>query len=447
MLVLSRYTVVSDPVFEQDTLTTSRLVLSTRSLRTLVVPNWAWHHVEQGRFGLLPNLMTETLREALILVPEVEDELASVLSVSRKSLASSRTLYECIQPTSACQLGCDYCGQFHRPGLLSEEKQNMLTRRVGGRLSTGKYDSLRIEWFGAEPLIGLRVMRTLTNSLRTVASSNHCSYRAQIVTNGLLLSETVARELVNDLDVEKIEVTLDGPAETHDARRHTKKGSPTFSRIFENVTTIARCEDLRVKIVLRCNVDSRNAAQVPDLIELLARAGIQRRVDLYFAPIHNWSNDADSLSLPADEYARLEVDWFALMSLRGFTPPLMPHPKPIVCMAVNPNAELIDPSGEVFNCTEVSLVPSYGDPNVYSLGNLTESKESKAASGIGRFLEDVEDGKYDCSTCPMLPVCGGACPKQWREGRKPCPSAKRNMKERLVLAFALERTRADDNGT
>jgi len=322
---------------------------------------------------------------------------------------------------------------------LAEEKQEKIAKRIGRRLASGHYETLLVNWFGAEPLIGLRVMRTLTSLLRETASDNNCKYRAQIVTNGLLLSLSVAEELVTKMGVTELVVTLDGPAKAHDARRHTKKGSPTFARIFSNVLSIARADELPVKLAVRCNVDHRNAAQVPELIELLAEAGIQQRVELYFAPVHDWSNGADSLSLSSEEYARREIDWLALMSLRGFTPPLLPALKPVVCMAVNPHAELIDPYGEIFNCTEVSLVPAYGEPNIYSLGTLDKPGESSAATELKQFMGDVEEKKYGCARCPMLPVCGGACPKQWNEGNVPCPSAKYNMPDRLALAYALQK--------
>jgi uncharacterized protein len=34
----------------------------------------------------------------------------------------------------------------------------------------------------------------------------------------------------------------------------------------------------------------------------------------------------------------------------------------------------------------------------------------------------------------MLPVCGGSCPKLWREGYVPCPSFKYNWEDRLDIA-------------
>jgi uncharacterized protein len=35
----------------------------------------------------------------------------------------------------------------------------------------------------------------------------------------------------------------------------------------------------------------------------------------------------------------------------------------------------------------------------------------------------------------MLPVCGGACPKSWAEGRRACPPNKFNIKEKLILSY------------
>jgi uncharacterized protein len=201
----------------------------------------------------------------------------------------------------------------------------------------------------------------------------------------------------------------------------------------------ARDEALPGRWVVRCNVDRRNAARVPEFVETLAAAELQRCISVYFAPIHDWGNEADTLSLSPDEYAALEMDWLALLALRGFAAPLLPRAKPIVCMAVNPRAELIDPHGELYNCTEVSLVPAYGEPNLYTVGLPGQPRPSQAARRLAGFLEDVQRGQFDCASCAMLPVCGGACPKQWYDGRTPCPSGKRNMKDRLVLAWALDR--------
>jgi uncharacterized protein len=420
--------------------------MATRSQAILVVPEETWGLVEQGRIDLLPDATRRSFQQAGLLVDSAEHELAAVLARSHAAIAGARGLYECIQPAAACTLGCDYCGQAHSATLLTPGKQDAVARRIEQRLESGRYDGLEIGWFGAEPLIGMSVIRTLTPRLLSIAAAHGCAYTAKLVTNGVALLPRIARELVLDLGVNEIEVTLDGPPMAHDARRGTKTGQPTFQRIFANLLGIAADAAIGVRLVVRCNVDRRNADQIPDLIEMLADAGLHRRARLYFAPVHDWGNDATRKALTPQEFADLEVDWMALMSLRGFDVQVLPQAKPVVCMAVSPHAGLTDPNGERFNCTEVSLVPAYGTPNRYSLGTPEQPRASAPAAALGRFLDDVAQDKYDCSTCRMLPVCGGACPKQWLDGQKPCPSAKHNIKDRLILAWAMALRAANASG-
>jgi uncharacterized protein len=92
----------------------------------------------------------------------------------------------------------------------------------------------------------------------------------------------------------------------------------------------------------------------------------------------------------------------------------------------------------------VSYVPAYGTPNKFAIGDLARGEEAGRRELLGSFNERVGRGEYPCSSCRMLPVCGGACPKSWLEGYEPCPSALYNIEDRLLLAYALTRTRSDD---
>jgi uncharacterized protein len=441
MLVKSRY-VVASPALSLDGAAGVTVVFSTRSQRAVVMARSLWQAVEERRFSDLPAAVRDELADADVLVPEGTDELALVLAESRRAAAASTTLYECLQPSAACNLGCGYCGQAHRRRTLDAEAQAAIAARVDKKLASERYRLLRIGWFGAEPLAGLDTIRSLTAQLRKTAARHRCAYDAHMVTNGFSLSPAVADELVDGLGVSEVEITLDGPPETHDRRRATKAGRPTFDRILKNLIYLAGRAPREVRVVVRCNVDRSNAADVPALIELLARHELGSRVDLYFAPIHDWSNGADEAALDAAEYAHEEIEWLAHAARRGFRPALLPAAKPVVCMAVNPHAELIDPYGQVFNCSEAPLVPAYGHPNSYALETLDGPRSSPAAERLAHFWDDVADGRFGCSRCPMLPVCGGACPKQWHEGRAPCPSAKKNLGERLMLALALSQLSA-----
>ena len=77
-----------------------------------------------------------------------------------------------------------------------------------------------------------------------------------MVSNGLALTPAVAQEVVRDLAVDRIEITLDGTAEYHNRRRATKAGAATFDAIFRNVADLATRPDLKVILTIRCNVTS-----------------------------------------------------------------------------------------------------------------------------------------------------------------------------------------------
>jgi uncharacterized protein len=441
----SDYIVVSDLLIDREANKHLRVIFGTRQGRALTVSESVWQKLAEGDVGALPDSIVEAFRSSDIIVPADENEIQSVIARAKSVSAGSDTLYQVIQPSALCQLGCGYCGQAHTNTKLEKSQQDLLVERIRQRLKAFDYRRLKICWFGGEPLTGLDVIRSVTPRLQELAKTRDCEYLATVVTNGINLSETVADELLNLHGVNDLEITLDGTAPYHDSRRKTKAGQATFSRIFRNLLNLTRISNPDVSISIRCNVDRHNVEGVSPLIDLLADEGLQTKVHFYVAPIHSWGNDADQESLSAGDFAQHEIEWFARMSALGFAVSLLPKPKPIVCMAVNSSAELVDPNGAVFNCTEVSLVPTYGDQNVYAMGTLDQASTSTAAARLASFNDDVLRGNYDCSRCCMLPVCGGGCPKQWIEGRTPCPSAKHNIKERLVLALALARTASSDH--
>jgi uncharacterized protein len=413
-----------------------RLVFGTRTANVFVMSDRLWSSVLDARFDDIPVHLIDELKAAELLVDPAEDELATVLARHRAAAVSDSHLALVVQPTASCQLGCGYCGQQHSLKWLSKDHQRDFLALAAKRLSTRPYRSFGVCWFGAEPLAGLSVMRTMSPQLKELAGEYGCTYATSIVTNGLALTPAIATELEVEHAVTSVTVSLDGTKEAHDARRHTKLGGETFDRIFTNLVALCKRGDLTMAVDVRCNVDRRNCDDVVPLLELLAREGLQRRIRFYVAPIHSWGNDAQQLSLDADEFADREVEWFVRMLDLGFPLSLVPELSPIVCIAVKPDSLLIDATGELYNCTEVSYVPAYGNPNVFSIGHVTTGEAPAKRQRVGDFNDRVSAGQYACSACRMLPVCGGACPKEWLEGREPCPSAKRNVEQRLLLAHA-----------
>jgi uncharacterized protein len=148
-------------------------------------------------------------------------------------------------------------------------------------------------------------------------------------------------------------------------------------------------------------------------------------------------------------FSQWELDTFLEMESLGFSVNLLPQRNKVTCLAVNESGLLIDPSGDLYNCTEVSLVPTYEEKgeNIHNLGSVSsDSIDEDRKSIFARFFQDLSEKKYPCSDCHILPVCGGRCPKEWNEGRVPCPPMKFNMKERMILSYVknLKKERKKD---
>lgn len=436
---LSRYHVVSAPFVDQIDDESKRLLFATRTAELNIINEGGWRMLESGSLDKLPPRLLNDLKAAQLVVPDDEDELKTILNRNNEAARTDDVFTLVIQPTAFCQLGCGYCGQEHTSKWLSPEHQEDLLKYVRAKLTSGAFHHITVSWFGAEPLSGLSVIRSLSPRLKQVAAECGCTYDASMTTNGLALTPRVATELVNDHALRFVTISLDGTREFHDARRPTKGGAGTFDAIFSNVVALASRKDLDVDIKIRANVDRRNCEGVIPLIRLLAGAGIQQRIKFYVAPIHSWGNDAHLISLTPREFGEREIEWFGEMIRLGFRTGLLPTLQPVVCLAVEPHGTLIDATGTLFNCTEVSYVPAYGNPNRYAIGHVSRGESGTGRNIFGDFNTRVEKGEYPCSTCRMLPVCGGACPKAWLEGQEPCPSAKSNIEDRLLLSYALAR--------
>jgi uncharacterized protein len=206
-----------------------------------------------------------------------------------------------------------------------------------------------------------------------------------------------------------------------------------------NLCAIRKDPEVRLRLVVRCNVDRQNFRHVSELIDLLAEADLHKRISFYVSPVYSWGNDADTVALPPDEFGQWEIEWLARLHNLGFQIGLLPPRREIVCLAVHEDGELTDAFGNVFNCTEVSYVPTYGVPNRYVLiDGLRNGTQHQVP--FRQFNQEVLEGTHSmCQRCPMLPVCGGSCPKLWGEGKVPCPSVKSNIRERLALWYATHK--------
>ncbi|WP_165828278.1 radical SAM/SPASM domain-containing protein [Chryseobacterium phosphatilyticum] len=436
---LSHYT-VSTQVSEDK-----YVVFSTRSCKVLLLQKENYHSLMNGHFEKINADIKNQLITAVILVPLFEDELTEIVEENKMMIEANDVLYQVIQPSSNCQLGCDYCGQQHTKNDLQAKDYEKLIERLKYKLSLKEYKGLFIGWFGGEPLMSLQTLRKVTGKLKELTSDLGIGYSAKITTNGLALKKNIFLELVNEHAVKTIEVTLDGTAEFHDKRRFVKSGENSFDLIFKNLVDIFSIEnykDLGANISIRCNVDSTNYQAVVPLLQLMHEHGFQDKISFFYvAPIHSWGNEAHLVSLEKETFAEKEIEWILEQYKYGFSPSILPVRNHELCMITSLDAELIDAYGNMYNCTEVSYVPVY-ENTPYKIGNIKDIEIDQKFNSLHlqnwNDIVHTDQKGYPCYTCKMFPVCGGGCPKSWEEGIMACPSNKFNIQDKLAINYIIQ---------
>lgn len=438
---LSYYTIITEPLEDKQ----ERLAYSTRSGKVMRISEICYDFLVNGLIEDIPLVLRERLLENQIIVPLQEQELEQVV-LENQTYAKEGIdeLFEVIQPSAMCQLGCYYCGQSHVKKNLSDDLVNKIVQRVVHKFEQGSYQRIHFGWFGAEPLMGLPQIRAIYQGVKTRLPEVPIS--GVMITNGLSLKEKLFLELVYELGINRFEITLDGISTYHDQHRYTKKGGSSFDLIYQNLLSIFEREDFEeipAEILIRCNVDHKNFEGVEPLIRKIAADGIQKKIaSFYCKAVYSWGgNEANKISLEPEEFAYHETRWKILMARLGYKLTIKPRQRKYnTCIVTGGESEVYDAYGNVFNCTEIPYAEDYPEGEVYKLGNLHKDPPLKnyGERPLADWFQQVErTDKYLCHSCKLFPVCGSACPKAWVEGNPPCPSVKYNVMKELQLTHVI----------
>jgi uncharacterized protein len=434
--VMSRYLLIGDQEYVDATGRRVRLAYAARTARLLTLPSQIATALETGAHDTLDEDVTLALKNEHVLVDGDLDERSTVLRALSSNADDRKIRGFTIMPTSYCNMGCSYCGQEHQKGVMRDRLRANMLQRVAAAFADYRTELVRVVWFGGEPLLALGVIREMSGHILGYAQESRKAYSADVVTNGSTLTDRTLMVL-EDCGVRWVEVTIDGPEQVHDRRRVKKNGSGSYGRIVDLLSRVIR-DGLFPGIAfgIRVNVDRENYGSVDELLEDLARRGIGGpRVQLRLMPVHSWGNDVSAVALEPQDYAQLEMAWLGKAMALGIGFQLLPtEVKRATCVATSRNAEVIDPAGRVYSCTEQPLVPRDRGGTVISTIGQQKDHELRPAGGFDDWYAEVGTGGRTCSRCPLLPVCGGSCPKLWREGAIPCPSFKHNWNERMDLA-------------
>lgn len=133
-----------------------------------------------------------------------------------------------------CNLACKYCyateGEYQNPGWMSE---NVGKKAIDFLLSHAQSDSVRISFFGGEPLLNKALIKDLVEYAKGIVVRNKKSVSFAITTNGTLIDDDFGAFLRENNFY--ISLSVDGTRDNHDACRVNKAGCGSYDDTIKNI--------------------------------------------------------------------------------------------------------------------------------------------------------------------------------------------------------------------
>jgi len=397
----------------------------TGGLATFERTRWV-ETLRSGRVEEIPPDKASDLAAGGYVVEDQVDEL-DVLKYRRDaSRFSNNQLALTIMPTTRCNFSCYYCYQDRSQTIdMSEDTKRRLIEFIRPKLAEVR--RLVVVWFGGEPLLAAETIARLSEVLIGDCRDRAVEYSSHVVTNGYNLTPSMVTAL-KGVGVNRIQVTLDGPAEVHDKRRPLRGGEPTFETIVANLSEARRA----FKITLRITVDRKNFNDALRLRGILQSQGLLEDCYVHLGATQHHTPACSALADDCFGWAELNDRMLQLLE-QGTELPVSPehlYPRPHMgcCSATNSQAVVVYPDGRLFKCFETVGLPGE------ATGSLYESRPNLKHTLKWMALDVFQ--VPTCRRCKVLPLCLGGCPRRWlQEGRPVCMGWKANL-QRWILYYA-----------
>lgn len=398
-------------------------------------------------YSQVPQDLFDKLKQGNFIIPETREEIQKIKVDHYRTRFGSRNSSMVIIPTLECNFACDYCFEPGNPNASRiREKKSMTQEIQDGLVEVAKSiipegANFGITWYGGEPLLAIDVIEALTGKLKKICEEKKTKYGATVITNGYMFTPAVVKKLM-DFHISFAQITIDGPEEIHNARRPLVGKEPTYEAIIDNLKSLPK--DILFSISIRVNVDERNRAYIPQLLQDLKRHGLanKKQIGVYFSRVSAYTyscNDVIDSCMMTREFATQELDFYREAMNLGFNIQHFPASQIGSCGAVRTGAFLVEPDGTLQACWSV-----VGRKDT-SVGKIVDSS-FQLNDNHPKWLSWSPFEKKNCQDCSTLPICMGGCPYQTLfqtemapAERGTCVPWKYNLKE--MMKFFVEAKR------
>ena len=411
-----------------------QLVYLTTGPRLFILKSSLISKLAKGDIDAIPNETIQRLKKnGIIVCSSVQNERDAVLSELKTNDARTRSI--AIMPTGGCNMRCEYCGQEHNSQLMTQDTVDATIAYLKRSLANGNYSNLFVRWFGGEPLIAYDQILEISDRVSELCSKLGIPFESEMSSNGTLLTIERLVELQNRANLRRLTITVDGNEECHNSSGPLKNNGNSHKLIMNLLKSAYDSRDKlkMMRISIRINVTKLNMKGISALIDELGTFCKSKLFSLQIIPVYDWGHSNGHLKLHQTDLDQLILEWTERAIGKGIRTEVLPLGKTAsTCLSVGTHKDLIDPSGNIYSCTEYPLVKPYDTRK--RLGNVhVYVKAQRPESDYDDFEKLFRLTQIDCRACEYLPVCGGGCPRRRAKGETSCPEFTRTIQQRLDI--------------
>ncbi|MCT4700648.1 anaerobic sulfatase maturase [Enterobacteriaceae bacterium H20N1] len=316
------------------------------------------------------------------------------------------------KPTSSsCNIQCRYCFYLEKPRqpVMDDATLEAFIRQ---HIAAQPGDTVEFAWQGGEPtLAGLPFYRRVVALQKRYAAGKRIQNTMQ--TNGVLLNDAWCCFFRENGWL--VGISIDGPADLHDAYRRTRSGKPTHHLV---LAAVEKLKAHRIEFNLLTVVNQHNSRQPERLYRYLKTLGTPF---LQFIPLveRDESGAVTPESVSPEQLGRFLNAVFDIwvredignVFVQLFDSTLgvwSGYPAQMCTFSEScGHAFALEANGDVYQCDHY-VYPAYKLGNLHSV-SLGEINQSPAAIRFGENKHRLL--AQDCQICPVRRLCQGDCPK------------------------------------
>jgi uncharacterized protein len=353
------------------------------------------------------------LKEYRFIISDKFNELEYFKFNYFRSLYGSSTLSTIVLPTLDCNFQCPYCFEFKKDLYMGDGIINAYLSWAKNKLKQCK--DFHISWFGGEPLLGFNVIKSINQDMIGYCDANRIGFSSSLTTNGFLLTNGIIDDL-NDLRINNVHITFDGPKEWHDYYRRTKNNEGSFDTLVKNVENYCGRTQSQSPITIRINVTDANMGSIPELLDAFSEQ-VKKKSQIYYRYI--WPNKASNYIVFSEASGREDAfkelsRLYNIATERGYR---IANPTDgfsfNYCEVDFANHFAVDPSGYLYLCTHTFKQEE-------AIGNVLGGSTDEQVSYYCEWINSNPFNDAECLQCKILPLCKGSCRRSRFEGQKRC---------------------------